>query len=86
MYASAVLSASPILSLKINPFDEQMCIGFADGMLRMYEAEDEAYRFREIALVDAQKYLKKRQDQVGEELENIRNCWIMMNSWYRNKN
>eukprot|EP00117_Sycon_ciliatum_P004160 scpid35956/ scgid8650/ WD repeat-containing protein 27 len=44
LYQSAVLSASPCLSLSLNSSSEELVIGFSDGMVRVFDTrKDHAY-------------------------------------------
>lgn len=58
LYQSAVLSAYPILSMNINQYDGKISLGFADGILRVFEPQDDSY-YREALLVDFKKSLLK---------------------------
>lgn len=59
LYQSSVLAAAAILSIGLNLSNGNLCVGFSDGILKVFEAGEDFW-FSEVATVDANRYLRKR--------------------------
>ena len=58
VFQSSVLSAAPILSLAFCATNERMYLGFSDGVLRIFDSNEEG-GFKELTNVNIDKACRK---------------------------
>ena len=69
-------SASPFLSLAMDPANEQFAVGTSDGQIRVYDMTMEDSDYRLLHQVDVARILRRRREEELEQMKAAANAGI----------
>jgi WD40 repeat protein len=81
LYQSTIISASPFISLAMNPVHESFAIGSTDGMVRVYDMAD-GHDFRCLHHLNISKLLRRR-DTSSQTTKNSSDGPVTISRWRR---